>query len=149
MDIYRMSRACFHSPEMSGKLIPFLVLQHWVLECYQISLDLTWRVWAWCLRDWLYIVEFMFILWMVKLWDWWVLQAKRRLSWVHMQISLCAKGDCYASESLDVILAHTDVVVCNCEALGIYIYLCVSETLPYISGGSPNHADFILYNSDK
>lgn len=78
-----------------------------------------------------------------------MLQAKRRVSWVHMQIGLRAKGDCYASKSSDVILAHTDVIICNCEALGIYICLCVSETLPYISAGSPNYADFILYNSDR
>ena len=62
---------------------------------------------------------------------------------------LGAKGDCYASKSSDVILAHTSVVICNCETLRIYICLCVLETLADFSAGYPDYADFILYNSDK
>ena len=42
-------------------------------------------------------------------------------SLAHMQISLCVKGDCYASKSSDVILAHIDVFICSCEVLEIYI----------------------------
>lgn len=38
------------------------------------------------------------------------------------------KDDCCDSKSAHVILAHIDVVMCNCEALEIYTCLSMLET---------------------